>query len=50
MRGGASVPCAKCGKPTRVLRTTRVEGAVHRDRSCPYRHRTYTVETQRAEP
>jgi transcriptional regulator NrdR family protein len=35
-RGGATMLCPhpRCGKPTRVLRTTRVEGSIKRLRHC----------------
>ena len=33
-RGGASVPCSKCGEPTRVLETRRTGDFVTRLRVC----------------
>jgi transcriptional regulator NrdR family protein len=33
-RGGASVPCPRCGAATQVLTTRRVEGVVTRRRQC----------------
>lgn len=46
-RGGASVPCPArgCGRDTRVVRTTRSEGGVCRERRCPRGHRHHTRET-----
>lgn len=43
-RGTASVPCPTCLKPSRVLRTTRAEGGVNRERVCAKRHRFHTKE------
>ena len=34
LRGGASVPCVRCGEPTRVLETRRTEEGVTRLRVC----------------
>ena len=33
-RGGASVPCPKCGKPTHVRWTKLIEDTVIREREC----------------
>jgi hypothetical protein len=55
-RGGASVPCPKCGSPSRVRRTSRgkrIAGTkrdyVHRERYCiaPAKHKFTTEERAR---
>ncbi len=33
-RGGASVPCPKCGGPSRAIETRRKKGKVVRNREC----------------
>lgn len=37
-RGGASVPCPKCGKDSHVIITRRTDGEVTRTRECHGRH------------
>lgn len=44
-RGTASVRCPTCEKPSRVLRTTREDDGVRRERICLKRHRFHTRET-----
>ena len=43
-RGGASVPCPRCGKPSRVSDTRRAGHLVHRQRVCSGGHRFDTSE------
>jgi len=46
-RGGASAPCPKCGGPSHVEVTRRVEGTVRRSRRCTKKkcgHRFTTLE------
>lgn len=45
IRGGATVPCPECRKKTRVLRTTRSDDRVVRERVCVDDHRFTTTET-----
>lgn len=49
-RGGAALRCGRCGRPTRVLRTTLTgKNVTRRDRVCPRDHRMVTFETPMSE-
>lgn len=43
-RGGASVPCPRCHKDSRVVLTRRVDGEVARNRTCTANHAFTTLE------
>lgn len=48
-RGGASVPCPRCHKDSRVIITRRVSDEVLRNRVCKSNHAFTTVESVQAD-